>query len=96
MAALTPDQQRKITNRKRVYFDLVRETIEQIKADGKLRDVNPTVAAFSILGMILWSSRWFRRDGDLTEQQVADEIVKIAFKGLLRPEASGGRGLKVV
>ena len=96
MAALTPEQQRKITNRKRVYFDFVRDTISQIKAEGKLRDVDPTVAAFSILGMILWSSRWFRRDGDLSEQQVADEIAKIAFKGLLRPETSGGRGLKVV
>ena len=95
IAALPPEQQRKITSRKRIYFDFVRDTIEQIKSEGKLRDVDSTVAAFSVIGMIVWLSRWFRNDGKLTEQQVAEEITKIALKGLLRPEASG-RGLKVV
>jgi AcrR family transcriptional regulator len=95
MAALTPEQQRKITKRKRLYFDFVRETIKQIKADGKLRNIDPTVAAFSILGMILWLSRWFRKDGSLTERQAAEEITKIVFKGLLRPETNS-RNLKAV
>ena len=38
----------------RSYFDLVRNTLSEIKASGRLRDVDLTVAAFSVIGMILW------------------------------------------
>jgi len=55
------------------------------------------VATFSLLGMINWLSRWFRQDAALTEEQVAEQIVKIALHGLLRPESSAAqRGLQVV
>ncbi len=37
----------------RVYIDLLRDTLEELKKDGRLRDVDATVAAFSIAGMIL-------------------------------------------
>jgi TetR/AcrR family transcriptional regulator, cholesterol catabolism regulator len=97
MTALTPAQNRKVTQRKRAYVDFLRDTLNQLKAEGKLHDVDTTAAAFSLLGMILWLSRWFRQDGTLTAEQVAEEIVKIAFHGLLRPETRAAqRGLQVV
>ncbi len=87
ITALTPPQQRKITQRKRAYFDFLRGTLDELKTAGKLQDVDTTAAAFSLLGMVNWLSRWFRQGGALSEEQAADEIVKIAFHGLLRPEA---------
>jgi hypothetical protein len=33
------------------------------RLSGKLRDVDLTVAAFSLLGMINWLSRWYQADG---------------------------------
>ena len=95
--ALTPAQNRKITRRKREYFDRLRELLNQLKAEGKLQDVDTTAATFSLLGMIHWLSRWFRQDGALTEEQVAEQIAKIALHGLLRPESRAAqRGLQVV
>lgn len=85
MTALTPAQQRKITQSKRKYFDFLRDTLNELKAAGKMQDVDTTAAAFSLLGMINWLSRWFQQGGALDEEQAADEIVKIAFHGLLRP-----------
>lgn len=97
ITALAPAQSRKITHRKRTYFDCLRETLNQLKAEGKLNDVDTTAATFSLLGMINWLSRWYRQDGALTEEQAAEEIVKIALYGLLRPESNAShRGLKVV
>ena len=97
ITALTPAQNRKITRRKRVHFDRLRDLLNELKAEGKLHDVDTTVATFSLLGMISWLSRWFRQDGALTDEQVADEIVKIAVHGLLRTESRAAqRGLKVV
>src|SRR5450432_3550709 len=47
--ALTPAQNRKIKLRKRGYFDFLRNTLDELTSEGKLRDVDVTVAAFSLL-----------------------------------------------
>jgi AcrR family transcriptional regulator len=94
--ALTPAQNRKIIRRKRAYLDFLRATLEQMMAEGKLRDVNLTVAAFSLLGMINWLSRWYQADGPLDERQIAEAVVDIAMNGLIRPAARGRRGLQAI
>jgi AcrR family transcriptional regulator len=87
VAGLTPVQRRKIIQRKRVYVDLARETLEQLQAENKLKDVDPTVASFSIFGMLLWLSRWYRPDGRLTQDQVVDQMLKLALGAVLRAPA---------
>ena len=87
MAGLTPAHRRKVQLRKRAYLDLLRDTLRQLKEEGKLKDVDATVAAFSLFGMLLWLSRWYKPDGRLTGEEVASEIEKIALGGLLRPQA---------
>jgi AcrR family transcriptional regulator len=87
MAGLTPIHRRKVQQRKRAYLDLLRDTLRQLKEEGKLKDVDITVASFSLFGMLLWLSRWYRPDGKLTGEEVANEIEKIALGGMLRPHA---------
>ncbi len=58
--------------------------MRELKTQGRLRDIDPTVAAFSLLGMILWLPRWFRQDGRLSQEQVASEVAKLAVSGLVR------------
>jgi len=87
MAGLTPAHRRKVLQRKRTYFDLVRDTLLQLKEEGKLKDVDTTVAAFSLFGMLLWLSRWYRIEGRLSGEEIANELEKIALGGMLRPQA---------
>jgi AcrR family transcriptional regulator len=97
ITALSPAQNRMITRRKREYFDSLRNVLNELKSAGKLQDVDTTAATFSLLGMISWLSRWFRQDGSLTQEQVAEQIVKIAFNGLMHHESRAAKsGLKVV
>jgi AcrR family transcriptional regulator len=84
MTALTPAHRRVITARKRAYFDFIRRTLEQLATEGKMRSVDPTIAAFSILGMILWISRWYRRDGKITQQQALDDYLQIGMNAVLK------------
>lgn len=89
VAGLSPAHRRKIALRKRDYVDLVRDTLKELQAQGKLKDLDVTVIAFSIFGMMLWLARWYRPDGPLTSAQVAEQICKMAMGGLLeRPELS--------
>jgi len=92
MRALPPAARRRIEERMRRYVDLVRNTLAELRASGRLRDVDPTVAAFSVIGMILWLPRWFRQDGRLTQDQVAREIANLALGGLIRPAAGRANG----
>ena len=90
MPGLTPAHRRAIKSRKRVYFELVKETLVQLAAEGKLRDVNPAVAAFSLFGMIIWISRWYRRDGELSAQQVLKDFLEIATNAVLKNGTEAG------
>jgi AcrR family transcriptional regulator len=93
MAGLSAAHRRKINQRKRVYFDLIRDTLNQLKEDGKLRDVDTTVAAFSILGMMLWISRWYHPDGKLDNEAVSAEILKLALGSVMLPESRSTKTL---
>jgi len=85
--SLPPSARRQIEERMRMYFDLLRDTLRELRSQGRLRDIDPTVAAFSLLGMILWLPRWFRQDGRLSQEQVAGELAKVAVGGLVRTRA---------
>lgn len=73
-----------VNQRKREYVDLIRATLKELQAEGKLQDIDPTVAAFSILGTILWVARWYLPSGRLTRENIVEEITKIVFGGILK------------
>ena len=81
--ALPPPARKQVEHRMRVYFDLVRGTLDELHAAGRLCDVDTTVATFSLIGMILWLPRWFRQDGRLTQDHVAENIANLALGGLV-------------
>jgi AcrR family transcriptional regulator len=87
MYALTPAHRRAIKARKRAYFELIRQTLEKLSTDGKLRDVSPTVATFCLFGMLSWLSRWYRRDGKLSSEQVLNDVVEAALNSVLKESA---------
>lgn len=89
--ALTPAQSRKVTQRKRAYFDFLRETLDELEQQGKLRAVNTTVAAFNLIAMVCWPSRWYQAGGPLTDEEIAGQIVDMALNGVVQQSARNGR-----
>jgi TetR/AcrR family transcriptional regulator, cholesterol catabolism regulator len=91
MNALTPAHQRIIRSRKRAYFEMVRTALDQLLVEGKLRDLDPTVATFSLFGMILWISRWYRRTGSLSPNRAAVDVLEIAMNAVLKAPVTAPR-----
>ncbi|MEL7061039.1 MAG: TetR/AcrR family transcriptional regulator [Acidobacteriota bacterium] len=94
VGGLSEEQRLAITARKRAYFDFLRDTLETLRDEGRLRTVDPTTAAFSLLGMVMWIARWYQKDGRLPGQAVVDDLVEIAVAGVLadapaRPSLAG-------
>lgn len=80
LEAQIPDHLREGYDRSRrmIYDEHVRLIREGIEA-GEFRAVDPQIAAFSIIGMANWTSRWFRADGRLSAPQVAESIADLAL-----------------
>ena len=83
--ALRPAQRKKIEQRKAAYVKLVRGTLADLRTKGRLRPLDPGVAALGVLGMIVWLPRWVNLRGRLGCDQIADQIAAIALDGLLLP-----------
>ncbi len=88
LSGLAPELREKIAARQKRYVDFIRQTLHQLEDDGKLRpNVDCLAASYALLGMVLWSSRWYRQGGKLDSDQVADQLAAMALNGLLKQPA---------
>ena len=69
----------------RQIYDLYHDKISEIKdkGNGLRQDIDTTVMAFSIFAMMNWSYRWFKEDGKLSIEEVAENIIRIFFEGIM-------------
>jgi AcrR family transcriptional regulator len=81
-ATLTGEARSQINARKKRYVRFLESSIAEAIRTGRIRPVNPTVAAFSFLGMVLWIYKWFRAEGKISAEQLADEMISVLFGGL--------------
>ncbi len=78
-------QQREETlKRRREYFDFIRNTLSELKEQGKIEDIDLTTATFTILGMIIWLSRWFSASGKMPVEKVCEDVCEMAVRGILK------------
>lgn len=80
---LTGEAQREINARKKTYVRFLEDALREAAARRQIRPVDPTLAAFSFLGVVLWTYKWYRTDGRLTPRQLADGMIDLFFDGLL-------------
>lgn len=94
-AALNPKHRGVIRRRKGVYYTFLRDTLAELKARGELVDVEPTVAAFTLLGSILWLARWHKDAGRLSVDDIVAQMSEIILRGVLRPEVIEAKDVPV-
>ena len=79
---LTGEARAHIDARKKRYVRLLEASFAEAMREGRIRPVNPKVAAFSFLGMVLWTYKWFRPDGAISRETLSREMVSLFFGGL--------------
>jgi AcrR family transcriptional regulator len=82
--SLTSTQREAVMKRRREYFEFVRQTLVELKGQGKLSDIDITTATFTLFGMILWLPRWYRPNGKLPVEKVCRDVCDMALGGLIR------------
>ncbi len=81
---LNHEQTASIKKKSREAYDLVKNELEKLKEQGKLKSTNLTPAIFAILSMTNWFVRWYDPNGLLSLDELEDEITMYFFTGVLK------------
>jgi AcrR family transcriptional regulator len=87
-ATLTGEAREYIDQRKKQYVRFIESTFAEAVKAGRMRPLDPTIVAFSFLGMVLWVYKWFKPDGRLTAAQISHGMLDLFFAGLAAPGAA--------
>ena len=63
-----------------------RKLIEQSVAEGSIAPCDPKLAAFTVAGALSWIGRWYRPDGELSPEQLAEQVIALLSRGLRTPQ----------
>lgn len=66
----------------RVLLDGLTGVIEEGIKDGSIKPCRPQIAVFTILQSLNGIARWFREDGELSQEQVTQQIIDHFFEGI--------------
>ncbi len=81
---LNLEQIKIINEKKNNALYLVKNEISKLQEMGRLKSINTNIAAFSIIAMTNWSYYWYNPGGPLSIPEVAAEMVKHFFAGILK------------
>lgn len=83
LRSLAPERRAEMIARRDAYEACWRAAITAGVADGSLRPVDVRIAGIGILSVSNWFTQWFRPDGPLTVDMVAEQFCDLILDGLL-------------
>jgi TetR/AcrR family transcriptional regulator, cholesterol catabolism regulator len=79
---LTSDSLATVREKRERYADLFLQIIEDGVERGEFRPIDTHSAMLNIIGMCNWMFRWYRPDGRLTPDEVADNMIDLVLGGI--------------
>jgi AcrR family transcriptional regulator len=81
-ADLSEGSRKRVARHRRALDDKIRALFREAITDGSIRDCDPRIATFTILGSLNWIGHWHRPDGPMSVTDVAAAVVDQLFMGL--------------
>ncbi len=72
-----------LRDKERRYVRLIRIIFEELGAEGKMKPMDHTVAAFSFFGMVHYTIKWYHKDGPIPPDALARLFIEIFTRGIL-------------
>jgi TetR/AcrR family transcriptional regulator, cholesterol catabolism regulator len=83
LSSLPAERRREVLGSEHAYQSVFRDLIDEAQRAGLIRsDLDPRLAALSILGSTNWVYRWFRPGGTFTPEQIGSELAEMAIRGI--------------
>ncbi len=83
---LAESENRAILARKRLYLNLVRDTLAELKKENRLRDLDIKIASLNMFSTILGVARWHSASGRFSSKRITDETLRFILSALLNPD----------
>ncbi len=84
MKALPPDRYTALAEKSRHFEDVIERIICQGLEEGQWVGENARMCVLAFLGMHNWSSVWYKPQGPLSPDEIADSFIRLFLKGLER------------
>jgi AcrR family transcriptional regulator len=84
--ALQPEDRRRIVVRRDQFDRALRGMIADGIKDGSIRDCDPKLLGFLIMGAVNWIPKWFSPEGPMTGRAIAERFVDYIVAAI-RPQA---------
>ncbi len=81
---LEPARRAELLRRRDVYEGYFRGVIEDGVASGEFSPTEPKFASLFLLGALNWAYQWFRAEGPLSPDEVADRMSDLILRGVER------------
>jgi hypothetical protein len=84
MNSLKKNHRRRLVEKQRKYVLLLKSILETLGKQKTLKKIPPSVAAFCFFGMVHYTIKWYRRDGEVRIDELSRIFVEIFTSGLLK------------
>src|SRR5262249_27588021 len=93
---LSPSDRARIDKRKKEYVRMTTKLITDVVEKFNVRDVNPKLAAFALLGMLNWTYQWYKPSGSSSREEIVENFQHIFLQGILGDAWTEHRAIKAV
>ena len=93
---LSPSDRARIDKRKKEYVRMTTKLITDIVEKFNIRDVNPKLAAFALLGMLNWTYQWYKPSGSSSREEIVENFQHIFLQGILGDAWTEHHAIKAV
>ena len=80
---LSPSDRARINRRKKDYVRMTTDLIADVIKKYNVKDVNPKLAAFALLGMLNWTYQWYKASGDIRRDEIVRGFQQMFLRGIL-------------
>jgi AcrR family transcriptional regulator len=82
--SLSSAHRHELDEKQREYLDILVKVLEALKDQGEMVSLDTSVCAFAFFGMVHWVYRWFKPNGRIRKDQLAEIFNQIFIKGIGR------------
>jgi len=80
---LSGSDRSRINRRKKEYIRMAASIIGEVTKKYNVKDVNPKLAAYALLGMLNWTYQWYKVSGSNTREEIVRTFQRIFLQGIL-------------
>src|SRR5712691_5496633 len=80
---LSPSDRTRVNRRKKQYVRVATNIIAEVTKRYSVKDVDPKLAAYALLGMLNWTYQWYKASGSNTREEIVETFQRIFLQGIL-------------